>query len=278
MHASKRQVLTPSTAQPTDTLPTTPCKADLIIPNSTQIDTFLDKLTLLKKQTTGEKGKTKEHQEVIEAKRRKLKELEELHAANVEMIVRNERELDELRRKQTHGELNKRKKELSAGAKLQYERFEGVYQSHFLKLQQIPSTSLPETHPNKLISLLLTQIQLYEGQIQQRQGYFEQICSRLSLQTHSILSDSANLAADIHSTSLARRSDLQNRQKLVRSETYKGEIIRNLGKKPLDEVARTAGEEVVQKLREKMRDKEGNAEFLRSLEEKLKGKGVKLEL
>jgi len=215
--------------------------------------------------------------EAVEEKRRKLRELEELHAANVEMVVKNERELDELMRKRPQEGQNSRKKDLEAGVKQQFDRFEALIQANFQQMQAIPSISLPNTHSNRLISLLLTQIQLYKGQIQQQQSDFEQICGRFSAKTQATLSDSANLASDLKRTHSARLTDLQRAPKLARSEAHSARVLRNAGKRPLDEVARSAGEEVVRELSRKVRGMDENASFLHALEEKLKRKGLHLE-
>lgn len=214
--------------------------------------------------------------EDVEGRRRKLRELEELHAVNVEMVVKNEKELDDLRRKRPKEGQNSNKRDLESRAKLQFDQFEALIQANFQQLQAIPSIPLPDTHPNRLISLLLAQIHLYQGQIQQQQLNFERICSHFSSKTRSFLSDSADLASNLRSTQSARQLDLQKGPKLARTECYKSAVLRNLGKTPLDEIARSAGEEVVRELGRKVQGMEGNAVFLSALEEKLRRKGLNL--
>lgn len=263
---------TPSTAF----YPDSPASSSLSTPNQHQIAAFLENIRVSREEIALVRGKNSEVREEIEGKRRKLRELKELHAANVEMVVKNEKELDDLRRKRPKEAQNSIKKDLKSRVKQQFDQFEALIQANSQEMQAMSSITLPETHPNRLISLLLAQIQLYQGQIQQQQRNFERICGNFSSKTRSILSDSADLASDLKSTQSARPIDLQKGPKLTRTENYNAAVLRNSGKRPLDEVARSAGEEIVRELSRKVQGMEGNAVFLSTLEEKLKRKGLNL--
>lgn len=225
-----------------------------------------------------ERAKTKDLADIIERKRQEITKLSELHSVNQDVVVKNEKELNVQRGKATNLDLM-RQKEASAGVlKTLNERFQQVTGQHFSALRDLPRESLPEHHSNKVIHLMLAQIRLYQTQNDQRQEDQEDLINRYERKYGELAGETETLRTEIQGAGSSRLTDMKAVLKLGRTEAYTAEEIRGHGGKPTDELATEATGEVITKLRKKLGDTDGNEEFLRSLEDKLKRRGLNLEL
>ena len=243
-----------------------------------EVKGLLSKLKLAQQEVAEARAKSKDLKEAIEEKKKELTRLEELHLVNQEVIVKNEKELSSQRGAKTYTDLIRQKESLETGLKQQFERLTKQTDTHLASVTELTPPPLPDAHANKVIQLMLSQLALYEAQLHQRQTDLEQAIARHSRQLKVTSEDIAHIGAENKQASAARLADMKRVLKLVRTEAYTAETIRNHGLKPTDEIAAEATGEVMVRLREKLGSMDENTEFLRSLEEKLKRRGINLEL
>ena len=222
--------------------------------------------------------KTKDLMDVIERKQKELTKLGELHSVNQDVVVKNEKELNMQRGKASNLDLMRQKEAAEVSLKTLTERLQQLTGTHYLALRELPRQDLPDTHSNKVIHLMLAQIRLYQTQIDQRQEDLEELVHRHERKIKGTSEETANIRAEARSASTSRLTDMKAVLKLGRTEAYTAEEIRGHGGRPTDELAAEATGEIMVKLKKKLGETDGNAEFLKSLEQKLKRRGLNLEL
>lgn len=222
--------------------------------------------------------RTKDLMDVIERKKQELTKLGELHSVNQDVVVKNEKELNLQRGKSSNLDLMRQKEAAEDSLKALTDRLLQLTSGHYASLREMPRQDLPETHPNKVIHLMLAQIRLYQTQIDQKQEDLEDLSHRQERKIKGNTEETAHIRSEARTAASSRLFDMKAVLKLGRTEAYTAEEIRGHGGRPTDELAAEATGEVMGKLKKKLGETDGNAEFLKSLEEKLKRRGLNLEL
>jgi len=246
--------------------------------NRPEVAELAGKLRLSGQALMEARTKTKDLLDVIERKKQELTKLGELHSVNQDVVVKNEKELNLQRGKSSNLDLMRHKEASEDSLKALTDRLLQLTTSHYASLRELPRQDLPDTHPNKVVHLMLAQIRLYQTQVDQRQEDLEDLAQRQGRKVKGTTEETASIRGEARSAATSRLTDMKAVLKLGRTEAYTAEEIRGHGGRPTDELAAEATGEVMVKLRKKLGQSDGNAEFLRSLEEKLKKRGLNLEL